>query len=95
MRDLLHNTIARVFYRDYWEAIQAMNAQEARKQAIENKTSIDKMTEQRVRDHILDAVRNGKLQVSLGYPIPTYFIETLKAEGYTVNKFFASVTISW
>jgi len=72
-----------------------MNAKEARKQSLANKSVIDKITEQRVRDHILDAVRNGKFKASVCYYIPTYFIKELEEEGYTVSTLFESTIISW
>lgn len=72
-----------------------MNAKEAREKAILYGEYEDKLTEQRVRDHIKDSVSSGQFSVSLGYKVSPEVLERLEDEGYSFSSKNGFITISW
>ena len=72
-----------------------MNAIEARKQAEAIMAIEDRITSQRVRDHIQDAVRDGKFSVTVGYALPDFVKEELRLDGFILDYIPYKTTIYW
>lgn len=63
-----------------------MNASQARKKAEQKASILERMVEQRVRDHIKDRAENGEFSLEIGYTLTREVINNLVNDGFQVYK---------
>jgi len=72
-----------------------MTANEAREQSELNREVEDTITEQRVGDHIKEAISSGEFSVTIGYSVNARTLERLEENGYSFTSKNGFITIHW